>query len=195
MIHHLQNPRRVLSVAMLSCALIAGGCTSDSDGDATSEPAIAPDAAEANFDSFTSVGQVTVSGADADAEISLVSDDEAVQTARTDDQGALIFRDVEPGRYRVATPAGDDQQATGELTVPTEEESLPEAEFYQGQTLEPGYTYIETRDGTQLAASVYLPDPRRTGHIRRWWSTRGTTRQGPAPTFSRTTRTSSPSSG
>ncbi|MCB0953585.1 MAG: hypothetical protein KDB13_12885, partial [Microthrixaceae bacterium] len=54
---------------------------------------------------------------------------------------------------------GDDQVASGEIVVPTEEESLPEQDFYEGQTLEPGYTYIETRDGTQLSASVYLPGP------------------------------------
>lgn len=159
MFHQSKSPWRIVSVAVLSCALLAGGCTSDSAEGADSAPLLSPDAEQASFDSFTSVGQVTVTGAEADTELSLVSGDEAVRTEQTDDQGALIFRKVEPGRYKVATAPGDDQQATGDLTVPTEEESLPEAEFYEGQTLEPGYTYIEMRDGTKLSASVYLPGP------------------------------------
>lgn len=142
---------------LLTVALLAGACTDD--GTDASSAAISDDAAPAGFDTSTSVGQVTVTGAGADTELSLFSDDEAVQTATADDEGALIFRDVTPGDYRVATSPGDDQQASDELRVPTEEESLPEQSFYDKQTLEPGYTYIETRDGTKLAASVYLPGP------------------------------------
>lgn len=159
MVDHSKNPWRILAACSLAFALVAGACTSGSDNASASAAVLGANATKATFDSFTSVGQVTITGAEADAELSLVSGDEAVQTAPTDDTGALIFREVEPGTYNVATAPGDGQQVTEDLVVPTEEESLPEEAFYEGQTLEPGYTYIETRDGTELAASVYLPGP------------------------------------
>lgn len=121
------------------------------------------DATKATFESSTSVGQVTITGADAGTELSLLDGDELAQSATTDDSGSLIFREVEPGTYRVATAPGDGQQASDDLVVPTEEESVPESDFYEGQTLESGYTYIETRDGTKLATSVYLPGPAEDG--------------------------------
>ncbi|MCH2186593.1 CocE/NonD family hydrolase, partial [Myxococcota bacterium] len=45
------------------------------------------------------------------------------------------------------------------LSVISAEDSLPEPEFYSDQTLNPGFNYITTRDGTTLSAYVYLPGP------------------------------------
>lgn len=152
---------RLLLPTLLTLSLLAGACTDN--GEDTSSDAIRDDATAAGFETRTSVGQVTITGADAGSELSLVKGHEAVQTESADDNGALIFREVEPGGYRVATAPGDDQQASDEVAVPTEEQSLPDASFYEDQTLDPGYTYIETRDGTTLAASVYLPGPPEDG--------------------------------
>jgi hypothetical protein len=41
--------------------------------------------------------------------------------------------------------------------------SLPPQEFYESQDLEPGYGYIETRDGTRLSVFVTLPGPPEDG--------------------------------
>ena len=154
---------RALVVCLAATALIAGACTDGSDdsgGSAGGDAFLSDDAAEATFETRPSMGQVTVTGTEAGTEITLFDQSgQAVESSETDSDGALIFREVEPGTYRVATSDGDDQVASGEIVVPTEEESLPEQDFYEGQTLEPGYTYIETRDGTQLSASVYLPGP------------------------------------
>ena len=150
---------RVVLAALAAVALLGSGCTTNDSADASEVPTLSPDATAAGFEATTSVGQITVTGAPEAQELLLFSDDEIVAEAETDSNGALIFRDLDPGEYTVATPSGDEQQATDALQVPTEAESLPEQDFYEGQTLEPGYTYIETRDGTQLAASVYLPGP------------------------------------
>lgn len=145
-----------------SCALVVlpgGDCThrrclhsdgsDDSGGSAGGDAFLSDDAAEATFETRPSMGQVTVTGTEAGTEITLFDQSgQAVESSETDSDGALIFREVEPGTYRVATTDGDDQVASGDIVVPTEEESLPEQDFYEGQTLEPGYTYIETRDGT-----------------------------------------------
>ncbi|MEZ5240028.1 MAG: CocE/NonD family hydrolase [Microthrixaceae bacterium] len=158
------RPWRVVLCASIVLALAGSACTSGESANADTTEAgagfeVASDAAPADFGTYTSVGQVTVTGAEGGTELTLVADGTAVETAETDDNGALIFRDLDPGSYRVATAEGGEQQASEELQVPTEEESLPEQDFYDGQELEPGYTYIETRDGVQLSASVYLPGP------------------------------------
>ncbi|MFV0316525.1 MAG: CocE/NonD family hydrolase [Microthrixaceae bacterium] len=150
----------------MATSLVAAACTGSSDsttGD-TAPDFVATDAVAATFTTTPSFGQVTVTGADSEEELTLVDSDGAeVQTAATDDEGALIYRELDAGTYRVATAPGASQVVSGEIVVPTEEESLPDQDFYDSQVLEPGYTYIETRDGTKLAASVFLPGPPENG--------------------------------
>lgn len=148
-------------IAVAVCVvLFAGACTSD---DTSSGPdGISDDAAEATFQTATAATMITVTGTKEGTDLALYQGDELVDEGTSDTEGALIFRELDAGDYRVAT-TGDDQEATGELVVPTVEESTPEQAFYDDQVLEPGYQYITTRDGTQLAASVYLPGPVENG--------------------------------
>jgi predicted acyl esterase len=158
---------------LLVLALGAGACSSDgapSKEAAASEPVAATvpapvltgDAAAAEFRASPSVGMVTVQGAAPATEMALYDGTAPVALGTTDDRGALVFREVEPGDYRVATTATP-PQATDELTVPSVESSTPSQSFYDDQVLSHGYTYIETRDGTTLAAAVYLPGPPEQG--------------------------------
>lgn len=158
-------------------ALLAGACTDSPEGAARwDDPlpetttletvaALAADAAEAEFTVQPSVEQVAVTGAPEATDLVLYdADGAAAALGTTDDQGSLVFRQVEPGSgYRVATAdtseeAGE-QVASGPVDVVSVEDSTPAQSFYEDQTLEPGFGYIETRDGTTLSASVYLPGP------------------------------------
>ncbi len=72
----------------------------------------------------------------------------------TDRFGSLIFRELEPGHGYLVRNA-----ASGETTPVTvlDFDDRPGQDFYQGKTLHEGYNYIETRDGTLLAANVRAP--------------------------------------
>ncbi len=162
--------RRVpLRIAAVCAALVLVGsaCTDDGADSGSEDPTItdvAPLAASTPEDPALvvrgSVEQVSLTGAEPDIELALHdADGDAVDTGTTDSQGSLLFRLVEPGEgYRVAT-TDDEPEASARVDVVDVEESLPDQSFYDEQTLEPGYNYIETRDGTTLSTMVYLPGP------------------------------------
>ena len=129
----------------ISCLLIAA-CSGDS------EPT-------ASFDVRESVEQLHVSHAQPGATLELVDDSGAVVTSGTvDDQGSLIFRLLTPGDgYTVRT--ADGLEWLDDLTVMSISGSLPDQSFYDNQLIEPGFTYIQMRDGTMLSAYVQLPGP------------------------------------
>ena len=156
---------RIGGAAVAALALLGSACTSgeDASGADTDASVLAADTVEATFETAPSVGLLTVTGAEPGSDLAVYADSGEVASGTADDNGALIFRELEPGDYRVATTEGDEQQASDVVTIPTLEESLPTRDFYEGQALEPGYTYIETRDGTELSASVYLPGPAEDG--------------------------------
>jgi predicted acyl esterase len=152
-----------LLAALVAIVLVAGACTEDPEGGLFPErtaPELPADVGEAEFTVNGSVEQVHVSGAEPDQVLALYdADGEVVDEGVADEQGSLIFRLVEPGDgYRVATTT-QPVTASDPVRVESVESSLPEREFYESQVLEPGFTYIETRDGTTLSASVYLPGP------------------------------------
>jgi predicted acyl esterase len=81
-----------------------------------------------------------------------------------DDLGSLIFRLVPPkGRYYIETVDAVDPEKSGPHRVMSVEGSVPPQAFYSSQVLEPGFNYIETRDGTLLSAYVSLPGPPENG--------------------------------
>lgn len=83
-----------------------------------------------------------------------------VQTATTDTLGSIIFRNVPPGDgYTVSAPSIPAPNTTTPVRVMSVADSLPTGDFYSAQTLQPGFNYITTRDGTTLAAFVTLPGP------------------------------------
>lgn len=172
---HVRGLRRArrsaltLLAVMAATALIAGACTTDEgwvqgaypDRSLERIPELDGESAVATFDVRPGVEQVFVTGATPGVQLALF-DAEGVPVGHgtVDSQGSLIFRSVEPAAgYRVAEADDGDRSATEALEVIAVADSTPEQAFYDGQTLEDGFGYIETRDGTQLSVSVYLPGP------------------------------------
>jgi hypothetical protein len=116
------------------------------------------ESAVATFQVSGSVEQVSVTGATPETELVLVDrGGDTVGRGRVDALGSLLFRGVEPGAgYRVREPgSGAGSRAVEVRTV----DSHPPAPFYESQTIQPGYGYLTTRDGTKLAVNVRLPGP------------------------------------
>ncbi|MDW3216970.1 MAG: CocE/NonD family hydrolase [Acidimicrobiales bacterium] len=134
----------------------------------------ARDRVPATFTTHVSAGQVTVTGADPGTELGLSGREGVVQTGIVDDLGNLLFRQVEPGEGWFVLDETQDPVATSDpLTVPSLDDH-PDAEWFAAQTFPSefaiddtgtweGYGYIETRDGTLLAATVRLPGPPEDG--------------------------------
>jgi uncharacterized protein len=112
-----------------------------------------------------SVHQIHVWKAPPNTKIELRDATEKVVTAGTTDElGSFVFRGVAPGDgYSVITPDIASSKPQGPVRVMTIENSLPSPDFYASQKLEPGFTYITTRDGTKLAAYITLPGPPEKG--------------------------------
>jgi hypothetical protein len=84
------------------------------------------------------------------------ADGEVSATGTVDEAGALLFRNLAPGTYRVATADG---AATEAVTVAGRDD-VPPPSLYREQRLGPGFGYLTTRDGTTLSINVALPgDP------------------------------------
>jgi len=114
----------------------------------------------ARFDVRESVEQLHVTRALPDQPAALIDRwGNEVAAGTTDAQGSLVLRLVAPDwGYRVVVGAGA-REASPRVRVWSEAESLPPQSFYAAQVLEPGYGYIETRDGTKLSVYVSLPGP------------------------------------
>lgn len=116
------------------------------------------DAAVATFQVRGSVEQVSVTGATPGSELALTDRaGDVVRRGTVDALGSLLFRGVAPGaRYRVEEEgSGATSRAVRVLTA----DDHPPASFYEAQTIQPGYGYLSTRDGTKLAVNVRLPGP------------------------------------
>ena len=102
-----------------------------------------------------SANQVIITNAEPSESLELLSQTgTSVAEVLADAEGSYIFRDVAPGSGYTVQQGGE---TSGEFTVPSVESSLPPASWYERQTLTEGFQYIETRDGTLLSASIYLP--------------------------------------
>ncbi|HWG07960.1 MAG TPA: CocE/NonD family hydrolase [Solirubrobacteraceae bacterium] len=116
--------------------------------------------AAASASAFTangSVKQVYVTGLPANAEASLLkSTGTTVATQNADAQGGLLFRNVKPGSgYKVRQISNG--ETSGPLTVHTEAAAPWDPSVYDQEIPDNGYTYLKTRDGTELAISVHPP--------------------------------------
>jgi len=111
------------------------------------------------FQVRTSVEQLQVTHAPPGTELEVVGPDGAqVAVGTTDDLGSLMFREIPAGPgYTVETTTASPQLSTGPFEVMSEASSQPPQSFYDGQTLQPGFQYITTRDGTTLSAYVTFP--------------------------------------
>lgn len=181
---HRRRPARsrpfVIAALLSSMAFIAAACGDDAADSPASTDASTIELSEvaqlsgvvedADFEVRPSVEQVSLTGAEPGVELALFdATDTAVAVGRTDSSGAYIFREVAPGDgYRVGTAAAAgwdraDQVASEPVDVVAVDDSTPDAAFYDDQELEEGVNYIETRDGTTLAATVFLPGPPEDG--------------------------------
>jgi len=119
----------------------------------------------ANFSVRESIEQLHITHTAPGTRLGLyTTDGDLIDEGITDGLGSLIFRLVPPdGRYYVETIDADPQEKSGPHRVMTVEGSVPSQSFYDSQVLEPGFGYIETRDGTLLSIYVYLPGPPEDG--------------------------------
>lgn len=78
-----------------------------------------------------------------------------------DEQGSLLFRDLDAGTYRIVAADESEISEPFEVLDPT---FVPPQDFYSGQQLPAGgFGYVETRDGTTLSVNVVLPGPVENG--------------------------------
>jgi predicted acyl esterase len=114
-------------------------------------------AAACAFSAHGSVEQVYVTGLAPSAQMSLLrSNGETVSTQTADSLGGLLFRDVAPGRrYRVRLSST--REESGPITVHTQAAAPWDPSIYKQSIADSGYTYLTTRDGTQLAIDVHPP--------------------------------------
>jgi predicted acyl esterase len=109
------------------------------------------------FSAQGSVKQVYATGLPANAQASLVNSKGAtIYTQNADPLGGLLFRNVTAGSgYRVRLTANG--ETSGKVTVHTEAAAPWDPSIYSQSIADNGYTYLTTRDGTQLAIDVHPP--------------------------------------
>lgn len=140
------------------------GPTPESDAGPEPEPDAGPEPEPGPFKVRGTLEQVYIWQAPVETPIDLVGPDgEVVATAPTDAQGSLVFRAVPPGEGYTVRVAADTAIAVTDVHVRSLEDLGPDPALYTSQTLQPGYGYLTTRDGTQLSIFVTLPGPPEEG--------------------------------
>src|ERR1700730_6768823 len=114
----------------------------------------------ASASAFTAQGsakQVYVTGLAPNAQVSLLnSSGGTVYTQTADSLGGLLFRSVAPGTgYRVRWPSTG--KRSGPIIVHSEAAAPWNPSIYNQSIPDNGYTYLTTRDGTQLSITVHPP--------------------------------------
>ena len=114
-------------------------------------------AAAPRFSAHGSAEQIYVTGLAANAEMSvLTSKGRILYTQHADSLGGLLFRDVPPGGgYRVRLQPNGPESSP--ITVHTDAAAPWDPGVYNQSIPDNGYTYLTTRDGTQLAIDVHPP--------------------------------------
>jgi predicted acyl esterase len=99
---------------------------------------------------------VYVTGLPASAQVSLLgASGETVSTQNADSLGGVLFRKVTAGDYRVlVSSTGEESDA---ITVHSDAPAPWDPGIYAQSIPDNGYTYLTTRDGTQLAIDVHPP--------------------------------------
>lgn len=143
--NHVTIRRRAMAALALTLAILA-----------TVLPSGAPPAAGAvTFTTRGSIGQVATWGHAPGTTVELHDNAGGTPLAEApaDAQGAVLFREVDPGTgYTVTTSDGTSDPVT--VTAPDDH---PDQSFYDAIDLTTGYGYIPTRDGTLLSATVTMP--------------------------------------
>jgi predicted acyl esterase len=120
---------------------------------------IGPAAASAApaFSAHGSAEQVYVTGLTPSAQMSLITPQgKTLYTQDADSLGGLLFRNVPPGSgYRVRLASDGTESAP--ITVHSDAAAPWDPGIYNQSIPDNGYTYLTTRDGTQLAIDVHPP--------------------------------------
>ena len=117
------------------------------------------DAGSATLTARGSAEQVQVTGATPGAKVKLIRDGSTVASKPGGELGGVVFRKVTPGNGYTVRSAGT---TTPSLKVLSTRSKPPSKAIYD-QTLDEGYGYLTTRDGTKLAIDVRLPGPPEDG--------------------------------
>ena len=164
----------------LALAILASACTPESLDDQLGSGETGPDEADATStteaDQLPSLGlsvrpgpfQLSVDSTDDLAPGTMLQaiDTEGMVLAMSvaAEDGSALLRDMAPGEVRIVRldDTGEPEAATPLLGVP--DDGAVDASIYEGYrhdatTLESGFAYIPTRDGTLLSAFVSLPGP------------------------------------
>ncbi len=160
---------RPLAAVVLIAACSGSGqtaSTSSATTPATAIPVTAPadttrapttTLARATFTVQPGTEQIAILDATPGDTLTVSRDATEVAHGSVDEQGSLLFRNLEPGDgYAISS----DTETTDTITV-ADAAVNPPAEFYASQPKLPegGFGYITTRDGTTLSANVVLPGP------------------------------------
>src|SRR5437588_7952214 len=142
------SPVSACAVIVAGLMIAAGASPASASGASTSAP---------TFSAHGSAKQVYVTGLAPSAQVSLLAPGgRTLSTQRADSLGGLLFRNVPPGSgYRVRLVQGGTQ--SGPLTVQSERPAPWDPGIYNQSIPDSGYTYLTTRDGTQLAIDVHPP--------------------------------------
>ncbi len=113
----------------------------------------------AGASAFTAQGsaeQVYATGLPANAQVSLLKKKTTVSTQNADAQGGVLFREVKPGKgYTVSVAStGETSEA---VTVHNDAAAPWDPSIYSQSIADNGYTYLKTRDGTELSIDVHPP--------------------------------------
>jgi predicted acyl esterase len=140
-------PLRILALLAALSLLLLGATTA----------ALPSARASGGFTAHGSARQVYAVGLPAGASATLLDGSgQAVGTQRADSLGGLLFRNVAPGSgYAVREDATG--ATSGPVTVHTEDATPWDPSIYDQVIPDDGYSYLTTRDGTQLALTVHPP--------------------------------------
>jgi uncharacterized protein len=113
----------------------------------------------AGASAFTAQGsaeQVYATGLPANAQVSLLKKNTTVSTQNADALGGVLFKEVKPGKgYTVSvTSTGESSEP---VTVHNDAAAPWDPSIYSQSIADNGYTYLTTRDGTQLSIDVHPP--------------------------------------
>src|SRR3954453_11190428 len=89
--------------------------------------------------------------------LDLMQGGRVVQSGTVDSQGSLVWRKLAAGTYTVQTH--DASVTSDPVQVEAFDAAPPPQSFYDAQTLDSGFGFITTRDGTTLSANVSFPSP------------------------------------
>jgi uncharacterized protein len=108
------------------------------------------------FNAQGSAEQVYATGLAPNAQATLLKKGAPVATQNADSLGGLLFREVKPGKgYEVSVAStGETSQP---ITVHSDAAAPWDPSIYEQSIPDNGYTYLKTRDGTELSIDVHPP--------------------------------------